>query len=102
MSEDVLEALYDKYPSTIAKMPETFTSHEFILRLAHEHQKLYVEALHHYRDYEFQGKPAPFRRLHNPLGRHIAQYDDLVEQVGLVKSEDIFRNTRECAKWKKL
>jgi hypothetical protein len=40
-------------------MPETFTSHQFILRLAQQHQALYIDALHSYRD-----TAAPFKHVH--------------------------------------
>jgi len=46
MAEHGLSALYEAYPAIIEQMPETFDSHAFILRLAHEQQVLYVEALY--------------------------------------------------------
>ncbi len=102
MTNQALDALYEHYPSIIADMKETFTSHDFILHLAHQHQKLYVEALYSYRDYQYQGKPAPFRRVHNALGKRIAHHKDLVTRLDDKKSRDIFKKLQSCAEWKKL
>jgi hypothetical protein len=102
MSKHDFSALYDQYPSIIAEMDETFTSHEFILLLAHQHQKLYVEALYSYRDSLYDEKPVPFRPVHQMLGRGLARHKDLVTRIGDTPSEDIFRNSGECSEWKKL
>jgi hypothetical protein len=102
MSKHDFSALYEEYPSIIAEMDDTFTSHEFILRLAHQHQKLYVEALYTYRDTQYEGKPAPFRPVHQILGRRLARHKDLVTRIGDTTSDDIFRNPQVCSEWKKL
>lgn len=102
MSKHDFGALYEQYPSIIAEMDDTFTSHEFILRLAHQHQKLYVEALYSYRDSLYEGKPAPFRPVHQILGRRLAAHKELVTRIGETTSDDIFRNPQVCSKWKKL
>lgn len=95
-------SLYQHYPSIIAQMPETFSSHEFILRLAQQHQKLYVEALYSYRDSLPRGEPAPFRFVHSILARRLTHHRDLVKRIGDKESENVFRNTQTCAEWKKL
>jgi hypothetical protein len=83
-------------------MPEVFTSHQFILRLAQQHQPLYIEALYDYRDSLHRGSPAPFRMVHQLLARHLHAYSNLVTHIGTVKSTDIFGRVQECAQWRKL
>jgi hypothetical protein len=69
-------------------MSDRFDSHEFILRLAQENQKLYIEALYHYRD---SAEPAaPLMIVHGILARHLNEYPELIEQIGTVQSENIF------------
>ena len=70
MQHDFSE-LYAQYPAVIAQMSETFTSHEFILLLAQQHQRLYVEALYDYRDSIHRGEPTPFRVVHGILSQHL-------------------------------
>lgn len=52
MSVHDFSELYKQHPAIIAMMPATFTSHQFILKLARQRQKLYFEALYSYRDNE--------------------------------------------------
>ncbi len=54
MPQHDFSALNGHYREIIEAMPATFTSHEFILRLAQQHKALYIEAL-----YDYRGKPAP-------------------------------------------
>jgi hypothetical protein len=91
-------ALKDHYRETIEAMPATFTSHEFILRLAQRHQALYIEAL-----YDCRGEPAPFRTVHSILARHLRAYSALVELVcDDALSTDIFGQPSQCAQWRRL
>ena len=94
--------LFDHYPAIIAQMPTTFTSHQFILRLAQQHQVPYIEALYSYRDSMHGKKPAPFRTVHGILSQHLNAYSELVARREDVPSVDIFGQTNECAQWKKL
>ena len=102
MPEHDFSPLFDHYPAIIAQMPKIFTSHQFILRLAQQHQVPYIEALHSYRDSLHRGKPAPFKAVHQALARHLHAYPEVVISVGIVPSVDIFGQASDCAQWKKL
>ena len=72
--------LFERYPAIISQMPDKFDSHDFILRLAQENQKLYIEALYHYRN---SSEPeASFMVVHGILARHLNEYPVLVKQIG--------------------
>jgi hypothetical protein len=91
------QPLYDIYPEIIARMESEFTSHEFILELAQQNQKEYVEALYAYRHHD------PFRNVHGPLAKRLHQHKGLVEHIGdAPSSENIFRDGQRCARWRKL
>jgi hypothetical protein len=102
MKEDPMphdfSALKDRYRETIEAMPATFTSHEFILRLAQQHQALYIEALYDHRD-----NPAPFRTVYGILAKYLHAYSDLIELVrDDALSTNIFGQPNRCAQWRKL
>ena len=104
MANHDFSALYDRYATAIAELPETFASHEFILKLAEQNQALYVEALYTYRDApdDQNTRPAPFQKVHGILAHHLRACPDLVEQLpGQVSSRDIFGNLNQCAHWRK-
>ena len=102
MPEHDFSALFEHYPAIIALMPEVFTSHQFRVRLAQQHQTLYIEALYSYRHSPHRGSPAPFRVVHQLLARHLRAHPDLVSHIGTVKSPDIFGGVQECVQWRKL
>ncbi len=103
MSAHDFSALYDHYPEVIDQMPEEFTSHEFILRLAQRHQDLYVDALYSYRTSLHEGVPAPFKAVHSVLASHLHKFDNLLAHIGNEdNSTDIFGQSNSCAKWRKL
>jgi hypothetical protein len=92
--------LYEQYPSLIAQMDNRFNSHQFILELARQHQKEYIEALYHFRDTD-----APFMNLHGVLSRHFNALPHLVKRVGdssPAESQDIFGRKQGCALWEKV
>lgn len=93
------DALYAKYPAVIAEMSDTFTSHEFILRLAQQYQALYIEALYSYRNRE---REAPFMTVHSILARQLQNYPHLIREIDYVPSTDIFGQSNKCAKWQKV
>ena len=88
--------LYGLYPAVIAGMPEGFTSHEFILSIARQHQGAYIDALTTYRDH-----PAPFMTVHSILAKGLSYRPDLVEPLGRVASKGIFGRPGHCEQWRK-
>jgi hypothetical protein len=103
MSEHDFSALFAQYPTVIVQMPQTFTSHEFILELARKHQDLYVEALHSYRGHLRSGRPAPFLIVHGILAQQLNAYTYLIEQIRKeAPSRDIFGEAVTCAEWRQL
>lgn len=100
MEHDFSE-LYSQYPAIIEQMPETFTSHKFILKLAQQNQRLYIEALHSYRDRPHRGQDAPFMYVHRILSQHLSNLPDSVVHLRQVASNDIFGRPNDCAQWRK-
>ena len=101
MANHNFSELYDQYPGSIAQMPEVFTSHEFILALAHQNQRLYIEALYSHRDYLHRGGNAPFLVVHRVLSQRLSDLPELVEHIGTVPSRDIFGHSNNCAQWQR-
>jgi hypothetical protein len=98
MAKHDFSALMEHYPEVIQMMPDSFTSHRFILALAHKHQRLYIEALHSYRR-----TAAPFMHVHSVLARRLRGFPERVSQVRPdAPSTDIFEESAECAEWKRL
>ncbi len=96
-SEDALGALVEQFPEVIGQMPgPEFSSHQFILSLARNHQGLYVEALHRYREHG-----TPFRTLHGLLSAKLNEFADRLERLNDIESLDIFGQPGRCAAWRK-
>ena len=85
------------FEHTISQMPDSFDSHEFILHLAQENQRFYIEALYCYRD-----AGSPFMVAHNELAKHLQEYPELINYVGMVQSKNIFGQVNACAAWEKV
>ena len=67
MATPAMEALYDRFEATIDLIPDRiFTSHQFFRKLAQHNQRLYVEALYHYRD-----SNTPFMIVHGQLAKQL-------------------------------
>ena len=97
MPKHNFSAILAHYPKTIRDMPDTFTSHQFILRLAQRHQKLYIEALHRYQD-----EPAPFRVVHAILAKRLHDSKQIERIRRDAPSTNIFGQSNQCAEWRKL
>ena len=91
-----MNELDDHYPEIIAIMPAEFTSHQFILALAREHQRASISAL------ASQDGSDPFRRVHAQLAQRLHQHQDLIERQPDVDSSDIFDDVVQCATWRRL
>lgn len=102
MAQHDFTALFAHYPSIIDQMMSTFNSHQFILRLAQQHQLLYVEALYSYRHTIYQSTPAPFMNVHRELSQGLRKYPHLIEYAGDVPSTDMFGQANRCAQWRKV
>jgi hypothetical protein len=89
-----LEAVYEK---VIALMPNKFDSHEFILKLAQEHQQLYVQALIEYAESE-----RPFQTVHSQIAMRLLKFPNLVTRVGEHISKDIFLQESTATLWQKV
>jgi len=95
---DPYEELLAFYPEIIDQMPNRFNSHEFILKLAHQHQGPYVRVLAHYSDSD-----TPFAIVHGRLAKLLAErFSHLVRYVGDEPSRDIFGHVNEVALWIKV
>ena len=99
MEHDFSE-LYSHCPAIIEQMPETFTTHQFILKLAQQNQRLYMDALYSQRDKLHRGQAAPFMMVHRFLAQHLSTLPNIVAE-GQVASKDIFGRSNNCEQWRK-
>ena len=99
MSQHDFTQIFNLYPALIQQMPDVFTSHEFILRLAQQHQALYIEALHAYHHTQ---NPTPFMTVHGILAKRLNAFPQLVTHLGEVESIDIFTQENRCAQWQRV
>lgn len=97
MSATEFESLESVYEQIIDLMPDTFDSHEFILKLAQEHQRLYVQALIAYAESE-----RSFQIVHGQIAMRLLDRPDLVTKIGERISKDIFLQDNSAALWRKV
>ena len=76
-------------------MPDEFDSHEFIAALAYQNQLTYVHALHD------AGGDEPFQTIHDAIIHWLGE-SGLVQQVGSRESENMFKQVRPAAVWRKV
>ena len=101
MAKDPIEvdALEQCFEEVIRAMDIRFTSHEFFLRLAHDHQREYVAGLAAY----LEGG-APFKDLHHALIKRLKKLEGKL--VTLRKesypSRDMFGTPSHSGLWRKL
>lgn len=84
----------DMINNAINALGSKFDSHEVILKLAHDNQRAYVEAL-----YE-TNSDTPFHKLHTSLG---TQIKEICLSLGFKNtdshSKDIFGQSSKCLSW---
>jgi hypothetical protein len=97
MSANEFESLESVYEQVIARMPNRFDSHEFIIKLAQEHQRLYVKALVEHTDNE-----KPFQIVHSQIAMRLLKYPNLISRVGEHISRDIFLQENIATLWQKV
>ena len=96
MPESALQTLEAAFPEVVATMGEYFDSHEFILKLAHMEQRLYVAALANV-DSEH-----PFQIVHREISRRLLTHPEWVSRVGERSSRDIFGQKSSATVWCKV
>ena len=93
---DVLE---NCFKGVLDAMDARFTSHQFFLRLAHDHQKEYVAGLAAYSD-----GGSPFKDLHHALVKRLKKLEGktITQREESYPSRDIFGTPSHSGLWKKL
>jgi hypothetical protein len=97
MTQDEFKSLEAVYEKVIALMPNKFDSHDFVLKLAHEYQQLYVQVLANYVEEE-----KPFQAVHAQIAMRLLKFPQLVTMVGEHISKDIFLQEKTASVWQKV
>ena len=94
-----VDTLEQHFEAVIRVMDVRFTSHAFLLRLAHDHQGDYVAALA-----AFAGGGSPFRDLHHALIRRLKGLEGklITLRKESYPSTDIFGTPSHSGLWRKL
>lgn len=96
---NAIDALSKHFEDIIKQMDIRFTSHEFFLRLAHNHQREYVAGLAAYAE-----GGSPFRDLHHALVRRLKMFEGklITLRHEHYPSRDIFGTPSHSGLWRKL
>ena len=96
MAESTLHALEAAFPDVVAQMGEFFDAHDFVLKLAHAHQRPYVAALARSKS------DHPFQIVHREISRRLLNHPELATRVGVRNSRDIFGQKSSATVWCKI
>lgn len=101
MTSDALEieALERHFEDVIKSMDIRFTTHDFLLRLAHDHQREYVAGLAACAE-----GGNPFKDLHHALAKRLKTLEGKLVTLRKASypSRDIFGTPSHSGLWKKL
>jgi hypothetical protein len=94
-----VDALENCFDGVLGAMESRFTSHQFFLRLAHNHQQKYVAGLA-----AFAEGGMPFKDLHHALVKRLKRLEGktIVLRKESYPSQDIFGTPSHSGLWKKL
>jgi hypothetical protein len=94
-----IDVLEQHFETVIRTMDTRFTSHQFFLRLAHDHQCEYVAGLAVYTE-----GGNPFRDLHHALVKRLKSFEGrlITLRNNDYPSRDIFGTPSHSGLWKKL
>lgn len=82
-------------PDVLKTMPDQFDSHQFIGEFVCQEEQTYLRAL------QDAGLNKPFQTVNDALIHWLGE-SGLVQQVGTRESENIFKQMRSAAVWKKV
>ncbi|MCB8929387.1 MAG: hypothetical protein H6652_27600 [Ardenticatenaceae bacterium] len=82
-------------PDVLKTMPVEFDSHQFIGTFINQEELTYIHAL---RDADLN---KPFQTVNDAI-IHWLRESDLVKQIGTRESENIFKQVRSVAVWRKV
>ena len=85
-----------EYQQAIDALPDEFTSHEFILKLAWMYQQRYIDFM-----YAYRGATNPFQAAHGQLANRLNDWKKTLKPLGPVVDEDIFRTPSSNMQWRK-
>jgi len=94
-----IDALEQYFEDAIKAMDTRFTSHEFFLRLAHNHQREYVAGLA-----ACSAGGLPFKDLHHALANRLKKLEGklITLREKSYPSRDIFGTPSHSGLWRKL
>jgi hypothetical protein len=94
-----VDALENCFDGVLDTMEIRFTSHQFFLRLAHDHQREYAAGLA-----AFSDGGTPFKDLHHALVKRLKKLEGttITLRKESYASQDIFGTPSHSGLWKKL